>query len=534
VTVDEYLQLRAILSKVPGAKLYVYKNAFDAGYTLELNYGHQEPVVVNYLMPSASGRYGFMMGIRQYGSQGKYSPVGMWVDSKVEKDGSMVVYTTSVHPTPSVDFQKLDPKELGDDLLVYVNREKIDLVKGANVSISTGSGLKATDVSVKVNGVDVSTLGAASWPEIVVEGRQLPEPLKRLERLLKIEVPYEGGLSIVSSGTVDGTFRQWYDDLRFLKDQPILTYYNDRPVTLDFLLDTEFGDNAMIQHGVIFDTNMGRYALQVFDDYPDVKLFLGKPPEKNSPNGPNEDAGQVEVMTATDLATLYDGKTVELDLFLKRLPMPLEVDQINAYLEQLVQKKINVFQDCTKPEGDYSLQLSTEGTSFFGFEGWPAGSRQENPVRLQMRKDGSGGMGHATFRPTPLPEGAPNADVLLRINGAWVSVYSAAVVPYTSATLDPGPLKVKLRCLLDLNPDNVDEYNVWTATRTSFSYSTVGEEVRELLQSQELEGVPIRYFIGEGEVAADVFARLPAVKEIKLSMASRTEGPDDRVVARVD
>ena len=442
------------------------------------------------------------------------------MDEEVENVGSMMIYTTSGQPRLGVVFPR--PKELGNNLLVYVNGKQIELAK------------ETTDGSVGLNSVELSTLGAASWPEVLVEGRQLPAPQKRLEGLLKIEAPYDGGLSIVRSGPVDGTFRQWYDDLRFLKDQPILTYYNDRLARLDFLLDTEFGDNAMIQHGVVYDTHMGRYALQVFDDYPDVMMFFGGPLAASGVNWPNEDARQVEVMTATDLATLYDAKAIELDLFFKRLPMPSEVDQLNAYLEQLLQKKINVFQDCTKPDGDYSLQLGTEGTSFFGFEGWPAGSRQENPVRLQMRKDGSGGMGSATFRPAPLPEGAPNGDVLLRVNGVWVSVYSAGVVPYSPAALDPTPLKVKLRCLLDLNPGNVDEYNTWTATRTLAQNATVGEQVQELLRSQELEGLPIRYFIGEGEVAADIFARLPAVRGIKLSMASRTEGPDDQVIARVD
>ena len=36
------------------------------------------------------------------------------------------------------------------------------------------------------------------------------------------------------------------------------------------------------------------------------------------------------------------------------------------------------------------------------------------------------------------------------------------------------------------------------------------------------------------EVSVDVFARQPAEKGRLLSMASRTEGPADRVVARVD
>jgi hypothetical protein len=548
VTVDEYLQLRAILGKVPGAKLYVYKNAFDEGYSLEMSYGKQEAGAIHKLTVVPSNQYVSMLGIEKIGD---YFPIAMNMDlnpTLPSGEAGLLVYgLTKVQSDYTPNLSLLMPETMGDNLIVYVNKIRSNLLN-TKVKVGPLTGADKSKVTVRVNGVNVSTLGAASWPEILVEGRTPLSPLKRIEKLLNVKPGVIKSFSQVSASSVEGTYRGWYDSLGFPKGQPMLAYYNDRPVTLDFLLDTDFGKNAMIQHAVNYDTHMGRYALQVLDDYPDVEAVRSgrvfkvdlsgnddtPVTEGNTQIESDEDAAQVAAMTATDIAALYNAKEVNLDLFLKRLPMPAEVDQLNVYLEQLVQKKISVFQDCSKPEGDYSLQLETAGTSFFGFEGWPAGSREENPVRLQINKNGSGGMGHATFRPAPLPEGTPNADVLLRINEAWVSVHSAGVVPYTSATLDPGPLKFKLRCLLDLNPDNVNAYNIWTATRTSFKNATVGEEVLELLQSQELEGVPIRYFIGEEEVSADVFARQPAEKGIVLSMASRTEGASDRVVARVD
>ncbi|MFK8165738.1 MAG: M56 family metallopeptidase [Lewinella sp.] len=539
VTVDEYLQLRAILGKAPGAKLYVYKNAFDEGYSLELRYGNHEHAIASGLTPEPSKQEISILHLMPTGNLGLYLPLSMtWRGSEAgpvgELNGLYIDHGNKLR-TDLIVREDLLRAGIGDELLVFVNREKIDLVENANVRISTGSKLKKTDVSVKVNGMEVSTLGATSWPEILVEGRPQLSPQQRIEKLLEIEPPFQGkgGVSFSRAKACDGTYRSWYEDLGYLKDQPILTYYNDRPVSLDFLLDTEFGDNVMIQHGVVYDTHLGRYALQVLDDYPDVTVFFGGPRAARGGQEQQADASQEQGISVNDLSKLYDGKDVRLDLFFKRLPMPSEVDQLNGYLEALVQKKISVFQDCSIPEGDYTLQLGTGGTSFFGFESWPAGSRQENPVRLQMRKDGSGGFGSATFRPAPLPDDAPNADVLLRINGAWLSVYSAGAVPYTSATLDPGPLKVKLRCLLGLNPDNIDEYNIWTVTKASFREASLGDEVQSLLQSQKLGGLPIRYFIGEREVAADVFASQPMDGAI-LSMASRTEGPDDRVVARVD
>lgn len=528
VTVSEYLQLRAILSKVPGAKLYVYKNSADEGYSLELRHGKQENGAIHELGKTPSNRYISMIGIEKVGD---YLPAAMRIDVKhdpLKGVLSPLVYEmTTFQPDYTPNFSQLTPEGLGDDLLVFINRRKIDLIKHPILESRLIGDAK------RLNGIDISAFGAADWPKVLVEGRTQPAPLKRMEKLLNVKTGATRSFSLVSAGSVEGTYRDWYDSLGFLKDQPVFAYYNDRPVTVDFLLDTEFGDNAMIQHGVIYDTPMGRYALQVLDDYADVTGVLNRvmnPMEKRTLQG--------NVTKAIDFAALYDGKEVELDLFFKRLPMPAEVEQLNVYLEQILKERIRVFQDCTFPEGDYTLELGREDKRFFGFDGWPAGSRQENPVRLQVVRTGSGGAGKAVFRPMPLPPGAPNADVLLRINGAWVAVHTASVVPYKAALLDDGPLKVKMKCLLGLSSENKKDYNIWTASRiltqSFFSKTMVGDEVRNIISSQELEGIPIRFFIENGEATADDFTNQPVRNGMKLSLAARTNGPTDQVVVRLD
>ncbi len=490
VTVDEYLQLRAILSKVPGAKLFVYRNAFDPGYSLELHFGNHEPAVAGGLRVKPSRVAVQSLTLELNGGPGLFIPIS--ITQKIEQIGPVGSFeglTFNHRNGFSTDVLVLRSEEelleegiFGKEVLVYVNRERIKLVK-------------QPDYKTSVNGTEVSDFGAEDWTRITVEGRSQPLPKQRLRAILNLPgtAIKPESFSYQSARQKEGTYRKWYESLRYLKDEPTLTYYNDHRVDLDFLLDTEFGDNAMIQHGVIYDTHMGRYALQVLDDYPDVTVFFGGPPNK-------WDNQRTQLTTSAN----------EVNLYFRRLPTPQEVAQIRPYLAAFPNHGLRVFQDCKHSEGDYTLYYGDDfGSKITGFSQLAVGEVYDGPLRIQLKREASGEVTGTTHKPGPKPENAPNTEVFLMIDGVYVNIHSDNAAPYSKATLDPVPDLVALKCRLSV----VGETSLMDVLRGNapwmYKYKAVHPGMMEgfeaLLEEKGVGDRPRLFFVNGAEVSQASF-----------------------------
>ncbi|WP_020571870.1 M56 family metallopeptidase [Neolewinella persica] len=479
VTVDEYLQLRAILGKVPGAKLFVFKNAFDEGYSLELSHGKQEAGAIHKLTVVPSNQYVSMLGIEKIGD---YFPIAINMDFNSGmpsgEAGFSIYGLTKVQSDYTSNHSLLMPETMADNLMVYVNQKRIELVENDKEP-------------ARLNGVDISEFDAADWPKVLVEGRTQLSPIKRIEKLLNVKPGAIRSFSQVSTSSVEGTYREWYDALGFLKDQPMLTYYNDRPVTLDFLLDTDFGKNAMIQHAVNYDTPMGIYALQVLDDYPDVEVVR---------------SGRV---IKVDLSGGEATPPTEVNLYFRRLPTPQEVAQIRPYLAAFPDHGLRVFQDCKHLEGDYTLYFGDDfGAKITGFSQLAVGEVYDGPLRFQLKREASGEVTGTTHKPGPKPENAPNTEVFLMIDGVYVNIYSDNPTPYSKLTLDPAPDAVAIGC--KINAIERPLMDVWRGKSPwVYTYKAVHagmvEGFEAMLMERGLGDRPRQFYVNDLEVTREFF-----------------------------
>ncbi len=446
VTLDEYLQLRAILAKVPGAKLYVFKNRFDEGYSLELRYGdsdrayahrlHPEPLVEN------TSFLGLVYGSKSTGAEPELMGIQADLVGNSGSPEGLIFHFTDNRKGPALDFFKRRKDDLDGDLQVYVNFQQINLLERSNNDV----------VPVKINGTEISDFGADDWLKITVEGRTPLEPNERLRLILGLPATRQQNesTSFLSARQKEGTYRKWYEGFGFPKGQPVFARYNDRNVSLDFLLDTEFGEQSMIQHGVVYDTPMDLYALQVIDDVPlpDFSWSL----KLNDPPG--------DIFPAAD----------KIDLFFRRLPTPAEVAKIRPYLSSFPDHGIRVFQDCNHSEGEYTLYLGNDfGAKNSGFSPLAEGEAYDGPLHFSLWRQTSGKVKSINHKPGPEPENAPNSDVFLLIDGVYVNIHSANAEPYTKANLDSAPDAAALKCKLSgLKPASPSLKNFWPNLTRSF------------------------------------------------------------------
>ncbi|MEL7163398.1 MAG: hypothetical protein AAFN92_21755, partial [Bacteroidota bacterium] len=240
VTMDEYLQLRAILGRAPETALHVYKNAFDEGFSLAIRHGGQEPAVAHRLHATPADRFSWYLGLEfRAGTTG---------DLELFGHEKIVNWSNEVRLQDELGIKFVTKsKRLGSSLNLDERGELRVLVNGKPLRLLPSG----TGGAYEVNGVEVSGFGAADWPLVRVEGLpQLAAP-DRLAKLLTGKPFAPADIQYFTGWQTQGTYREWYEGLDVHAGRSLVVQYNDRRfgTTLDFLLDTEFGPRAMIQVG---------------------------------------------------------------------------------------------------------------------------------------------------------------------------------------------------------------------------------------------------------------------------------------------
>jgi len=514
ITPDEYLQLRGILAMVPGARLYVYKQPFDEGYSLELQYGNQEPAFVRYLMSESVDNYAAMIGVERSPEKG-FMPVSMEsYDNGLDLNWDGLAdepedYTVEVRLGPATTARDVREELEEHGLFVYINREKIELLPKFDVNVF---GLNDGEVTVRVNNVELEKVQTQNWTDVVVEGRTRKSPTDRMAKLLGAKI--KAGFSRVSNRQTSGTYRAWYEDIDWPENEPKIARYNDRRVSLDFLLDTEFGENAMIQTAVTYDSPKGRYAVQVIDDT-DLSLFeprINVAPAKLSKTNPWE--------------------IKNIDIFFKRLPTQWEVQSMQHYLAGSPGYDLRVFQDCGEAAGNYNFYLGN-GSGLNGVTSvLSVGEVHEEPLRFSFRRssDGEPDIGvHETDGTWNRPSIMHSYDVFMRIDGRWIS-FPATGGHYHRSVLDPAPDVYALGCL-GTTPVGEGE-DLWTMTfpvnNDKFFQATI-----EILEEMGFKDRDLEFYINKRSVDAGAFSKHPYSPGARVEMSTREETPGATVVVRL-
>jgi hypothetical protein len=232
------------------------------------------------------------------------------------------------------------------------------------------------------------------------------------------------------------------------------------------------------------------------------------------------------------IAPIFNGEVTELNVYFKRLPTPQEVAKIRPYLKDYFDKDLIVYQSCSEPQGSYQLYLGRNNETGTGATSWTTDYYSDEPIRFQLTKNGSGGSGGSSFRPMPAPAGAPDEDVLLRVNDEWISMVVPGSDPYTSTTLDSPILATQLECRLGITPDN-KKGNRWKASKTVLLGSSNLEAVNSTLEDNGLESLPRTYYVGERLVDEQTFEASGSNIKHMLYMAALTESSNDNVVLMV-
>ena len=470
VTVDEYLQLRAIVARVPGTRLYVYKQPFDKYYTLELQRAGQEPAVIRQFGTRPTREWTYLLGMKPAGSAGEMTVTATKLQRNHVRPGRdttrMTYKLTNEQSVSWMEMTDIAPLVEAEEIVVFANGQRLYL--------------GAYESDARVNGRRVSDLAPFAWPEIVVEGRQIPTPQQRLTDILaKGDKTNRLKIHRTNRRGADGTYRRWFEDLRLHNgdETGMARRYNDRFARLDFLLDTDFGPNSMIQVGYRTDRPGGMILVQVIDDTPQRVI---------------------------DRA-LTDDRTRTLNIYLKRLPTPEEVEFIRPYLTGFPGYELLLYQSCTDKPDTYTLHLGRADQVVNGYSGWEAGGVFAKPKQLQLTRYGQAGISPLILGQTDWPEGAPNRNVLLEIDGQFIGVPERAVPDYDVAKMDEPIAHERLRCLLGLTPANNLHAGEWIYVHRASGPETL-EYLEQSLESAGLVNRPRRYFIGEREVDRYEFA----------------------------
>jgi hypothetical protein len=486
VTGDEYLQLRAILAKVPGARLYAFKQNFDRGYSLELRIGHNEPGTITHLLPDGTQKWMYMLGVEQ-GGAGDHIPVAMNLEiekkfSNREQTG-MIRYLTSTQSNSDVNFFKLSPSEVEKDLLVYVNREPVSLSLNRKARLE---GFIATDETEMVNDVDVLGLTTSDWPKVVTEGRQMPTPRQRIMDILHIGASSSEMKLYRSNYRRNHTYRQWFENLELpgtdgSDGTGMARRYNDQFAQLDFLLDTDFGPNSLIQVAHRTDEPGGMIVVQVIDDTPKRMIE----------------------------ASLLDDQKQTLNIYLKRLPTPEEIEFIRPYLINYPGYELLLYQSCTDKPGNYTLHIGKEKQGMQGYSDWEAGSVFARPKQLQLTRYGRAETTPTVIGSVKWPEDAPNRNVLIELDGQYIGVPERDVPNYDQRKMDQPIAIESLRCKLGLTPKSSSFFSgEWHFINYSV-YPEMMEHLESALANEGLIDRPRQYFIEEDEVSRSTFADYP-------------------------
>ena len=304
LTGEEYLRLRGLFGRVPGARLYVYKNAYDKGFSLEVQYGEEEAGKTLNILPANDKNFR-LIGIERPQTTVRvpesdrpipsgYEPVVAEYWSTFDHGGSnskkkgMAVYNTPNQPAPYLPLLQLtaDHFKLGPRL--FVNGQEINLQEELPAEYRR----YADQITVK--GQQINTLRPEDWVKVRVEGRTMPFPAARIANFYNSTITtFEQFQNYLTVNKVrylnrmggEGTFREWFEKQGVpVSDNGMILRYNDRFAKLDFLLDTPFGPNSMLQ--VMHPgEGGGTTAVMVVDDYPNIDVYQPGGPASPLPLG---------------------------------------------------------------------------------------------------------------------------------------------------------------------------------------------------------------------------------------------------------
>ncbi len=244
----------------------------------------------------------------------------------------------------------------------------------------------------------------------------------------------------------------------------------------------------------------------------------------------------VEASAKSGTSPLFNGEATELNIYFKRLPTPEEVAKIRPYLRDYFEKNIYVYQRCSEPQGQYYLHLGSNQKSLSGAISWTSDYRSSDVVRFQFTKNGQGSQGSSTFSPLPLPDGAPDAEVFLSVNGDWTAIDEEGTKPYDEATLDPLPLQAAMECRLGFTPENIDKFeqlSIFTEVGGGPGGKSALQVVKKKLSQSRLDNFSRAYYLGDREVDENEFNDYKKDEKRTLYIAVRSKASDGEVAITV-
>ena len=481
LTGDEYLRVRGILGKVPGAKLYVYKNQMDEDVSMELRTSSRGLVRAEYLDRTPVNVT--MLGVERYpieASREVFEPMGPFLPMSAFfwEERGMTIYTSEGEMELTLDVAELAPQNFAAGPLVYVNGKAVDLRTAPT----------ERQVSVRINGQEVSKLSGSDWTRIRVEGRSLKTPRQRLLNIHYGDDYDDHGdypdLNTKEFRTYRRTYREWYEE----HNQPSSNgryWYNDRKVDLDFLLDRFYDNNAMILVASDPTIRDGEPTVLVVDDYPEIGKFW-------------EEARNVASYDAT-----------EISLYLKRMPMPREVGNVQKVLNTFSTKyELQLFKNCDDAEGNLTLLLDKPGEITQGYRDWPAGEQFPRPKQFKVISYNKRASAATTYGQTEWPDEAPNGEVVLKLGEEWMDLTPPGP-PFCPPTdfATPAPFEQQRCQLAAYRPANSTffDWGMWHFVYRSIDAKTV-DALDQAIEKNGYGDRPREYAINGTPVSATEFA----------------------------
>jgi hypothetical protein len=531
-TVDEYYQLKAIASRIPETELYIYKKKHDTGYSMRLDHFRNVPAVIHDVWETATRPRFYRIGLNSspgqdpsstnpWPSAGFFTPV---VEEELyDRWGEQTIAHSDAWSSSQADLASSPIKD-GDELIVTVNGKRIELAQ-PNIVPAVG---RDAEMYLFDNG----KVAPIEWEQNMHPPSQKISRV-RMEELLGCSSSKECPAAIILTKYNDEVSnRKWFESLE-LPDRKITGRYNDQLVQLDDLLDKNYGPESLIQVGYRSD-GQSRIFVQVIDDGPgQVDRAVKETPK-------------LPFTSTPDLGNLFSGEPEEINLYFKRLPTPVELEGLHQPLKAVYPGNLYLYRDCTDSTGLFTFAYGKSGDRLRGQVRLKPGELSSGHHRFQFVDDGKGGNGTATFRPQPLPDDAPDADILLFVDGMWIQMTAEETSPVTENNMGPAPFRAQLNCQLELTPENKANYNVVVVQKSNITFDDASYAVGFLmgtvhamtsedpLGSVANSNYPTRYFLGTNELTKEDFLDLIVQETWTLTIAGRNDGPSDLAVVRLD
>jgi hypothetical protein len=453
-----------------------------------------------------------MIGIERFaagaGLSEQFGPTAMELrlDQKIaERRGAVTFFNTSRQPATSINFFDLAKDPLNGNIRVFVNQREVDLLPPAQSS-------DLQPVTATVNGVDVTTLGVEEWPQVVVEGRLTTSPYARAIEQFDLTVgSAKNQLFHRATRQETGTFREFYETSNFPDNLAKILRYNERRVNLDFLLDTEFGPDAIFQVAYLKDVT-GDILIQVVDDYDETEDMMSM---YGAPNSFEK--------------TLQPASVKDLELYFRRLPTPGEVLAANVFLDALGGYKLSVYQGCNTPVGEYSVLITNEHGQEMGGFSLPVGESSDQYLHYKLSKNSDGYLSSSSSRELRLPAGVQDAEFVLRIDEEMDYTFLGSA-PYQPSSLDEIPASEKIKCLLTENYGRGDNY--W-----HYRYHSADPEMMaKMLKGRDDNGYTDRsivFYIGDRPVDIREFTDYEGGQNSYAQMATWQDLPNTPLLLQI-